>query len=68
MKTPRQGTPSENRNNVKYTESLRELVEAHSNPGLRSFLLLLECVENGVDRVIEQISSLFAKQFRISRF
>ena len=57
--TPQQGMPSENGD--KYDRLFHELAETHNDRNRRRFYLLLECINDGVDRIVEQTGGFCTK-------
>ena len=49
------------------TELFKELAETHSDRHRRKFLLLFECIDDGVDRVIEQTRGFLTSRYEVRR-
>ena len=64
LRAPQQGTPSEN---VDKCEELFQESKTYCNRCRCRFLLLFECVDDGVDRVIEQAGSFLTRGYEIRR-
>jgi hypothetical protein len=64
LRAPQQGTPSENADQC---DELFQNGKTHGNRSRSRFLLLLESVDDSVDRIIEQVSSFLTRGCEIRR-